>query len=183
MGRGASVRRLATAAFVACAVTPAIAAPAKPDWDQVANIKDAALRIAEIQRTQGASKAFDYISDCYKTHSLSSEYTKAFEGCIAQDYLETQILAIVYSRLPPESLKKLGAPDPKMLAESMGQRVTAAFASYKIPVARVEKFKKIVDEDGFPLFFKTLFPGVEVPKLNRQDDKQQNSPKKTPDKK
>ena len=65
----------------------------------------------------------------------------------------------------------------------MGQRVTAAFASYKIPVARVEKFKKIVDEDGFPLFFKTLFPGVEVPKLNRQDDKQQSSPKKTPDKK
>jgi hypothetical protein len=177
------LRRFATAALVACTVTPAIAAPAKPDWDQVANIKDAALRIAEIQRTQGASKAFDYISDCYKTHSLSSEYTKAFEGCIAQDYLETQILAIVYSRLPPESLKKLGAPDPKMLAESMGQRVTAAFASYKIPVARVEKFKKIVDEDGFPLFFKTLFPGVEVPKLNRQDDKQQSSPKKTPDKK
>jgi hypothetical protein len=181
--RTVGLRGLAAAALVACGVTPAIAAPAKPDWDQVANIKDAALRIAEIQRTQGASKAFDYISDCYKTHSLSSEYTKAFEGCIAQDYLETQILAIVYSRLPPESLKKLGAPDPKMLAESMGQRVTAAFASYKIPVARVEKFKKIVDEDGFPLFFKTLFPGVEVPKLNRQDDKQQNSPNKTPDQK
>ncbi len=148
-------------------LAPASAAPRSPDWDQSANIKDAALRIAEIQRTQGASKAFDYISDCYKTHSLSSEYTKAFEGCIAQDYLETQILALVYSRLPPETLKKLGAPEPKQLAETMGQRVTAAFASYKIPVARVEKFKKIVDEDGFPVFFKALFPGVEVPKLNR----------------
>jgi hypothetical protein len=175
--------RIAATALAVCAAMPAIAAAGRPDWDQVANVKDAALRIAEIQRTQGASKAFDYISDCYKTHSLSSEYTKAFEGCIAQDYLETQILALVYSRLPPESLKKLSAPDPKMLADSMGQRVTAAFATYKVPIERVEKFKKIVDEDGFPLFFKTLFPGVEVPKLNRQDNKPQNVPKKTPDKK
>ncbi len=143
---------------------------------------------AEIQRTQGATKAFSYIEDCYKTHSLSSEYTKAFEGCIAQDYLETQILALVYSRLPPETLKKMGAPEPKMLAETMGQRITAAFASYKIPVARVEKFKKIVDEDGFPVFFKALFPGVEVPKLNRGPAPDQNAPgnkppEKAPDKK
>jgi hypothetical protein len=170
-----------------CVLTPASAAPAKPDWDQSANIKDAAQRIAEIQRTQGASKAFDYISDCYKTHSLSSEYTKAFEGCIAQDYLETQILALVYSRLPPETLKKMGAPDPKALAESMGQRVNAAFASYKVPVARVEKFKKLVDEDGFPVFFKALFPGVEVPKLYHDPAPDQKAPankpaEKTPDK-
>jgi hypothetical protein len=166
-----------------CAWVPAFAAPAQPDWDQAANVKDAALRIAEIQRTQGASKALDFISDCYKTHSLSSEYTKAFEGCIAQDYLETQILALVYSRLPPETLKKMGAPDPKMLAESMGQRVTAAFASYKIPVARAEKFKKIVDEAGFPVFFKTLFPGVEVPKLHAPENKPPAAPGKSPDKK
>ncbi len=169
--------------LAACVLTPASAATGKPDWDQSANIKDAALRIAEIQRTQGASKAFDYISDCYKTHSLSSEYTKAFEGCIAQDYLETQILALVYSRLPPEALKKMGAPDPKMLAETMGQRVTAAFATYKIPVARVEKFKKIVDEDGFPVFFKALFPGAEVPKLDHGPTPEQTAPGKTPDKK
>jgi hypothetical protein len=177
-------RSLAAALLAACILTPAAA---KPDWDQSANIKDAAQRIAEIQRTQGASKAFDYISDCYKTHSLSSEYTKAFEGCIAQDYLETQILALVYSRLPPETLKKMGAPDPKALAESMGQRVTAAFASYKVPVARVERFKKLVDEDGFPVFFKALFPGVEVPKLHHGPAPDQKAPankpaEKTPDK-
>jgi hypothetical protein len=178
----------AAAALIAVALAPASAAPGKPDWDQSANIKDAAERIAEIQRTQGATKAFNYIEDCYKTHSLSSEYTKAFEGCIAQDYLETQILALVYSRLPPETLKKMGAPEPKLLAQSMGQRITAAFATYKIPVARVEKFKKIVDEDGFPVFFKALFPGVEVPKLNRAPAPEQQipmlkTPEKTPDNK
>jgi hypothetical protein len=181
-------RAIAAAAFAACCLAPASAAPGKPDWDQSANIKDAAQRIAEIQRTQGATKAFNYIEDCYKTHSLSSEYTKAFEGCIAQDYLETQILALVYSRLPPETLKKMGAPEPKMLAETMGQRITAAFATYKIPVTRVEKFKKVVDEDGFPVFFRALFPGVEVPKLNRgptPDQKlpEQKAPQKTPEKK
>jgi hypothetical protein len=183
---------IAAGAFVALGLTPASAAPGKPDWDQSANIKDAAQRIAEIQRTQGATRAFNYIEDCYKTHSLSSEYTKAFEGCIAQDYLETQILALVYSRLPPETLKKMGAPEPKMLAQSMGQRITAAFATYKIPVVRVEKFKKIVDEDGFPVFFKALFPGVDVPKLNRGPAPDQKAPEnkppekppgKTPDKK
>jgi hypothetical protein len=167
---------IAAGALVAVGLAPASAAPRKPDWDQSANIKDAAQRIAEIQRTQGATKAFNYIDDCYKTHSLSSEYTKAFEGCIAQDYLETQILALVYSRLPPETLKKMGAPEPKQLAQSMGQRITAAFATYKIPVARVEKFKKIVDEDGFPVFFKALFPGVEVPKLNRGPAPDQKAP-------
>ena len=171
---------IAAVALVALCLTPASAAPGKPDWDQSANIKDAAQRIAEIQRTQGATRAFNYIEDCYKTHSLSSEYTKAFEGCIAQDYLETQILALVYSRLPPEALKKMGAPEPKMLAQSMGQRITAAFATYKIPVVRVEKFKKIVDEDGFPVFFKALFPGVDVPKLNRGPAPDQKAPENKP---
>ncbi len=171
---------IAAGALVALGLTPASAVPGKPDWDQSANIKDAAQRIAEIQRTQGATRAFNYIEDCYKTHSLSSEYTKAFEGCIAQDYLETQILALVYSRLPPETLKKMGAPEPKMLAQSMGQRVTAAFATYKIPVVRVEKFKKIVDEDGFPVFFKALFPGAEVPKLNRGPAPDQKAPENKP---
>ena len=185
MQTAVATHSIAVVLVAMCVLTPASAA--KPDWDQSANIKDAAQRIAEIQRTQGASKAFDYISDCYKTHSLSSEYTKAFEGCIAQDYLETQILALVYSRLPPEALKKMGAPDPKALAESMGQRVTAAFASYKVPVARVERFKKLVDEDGFPVFFKALFPGVEVPKLHHGPAPDQKAPankptEKTPDK-
>jgi hypothetical protein len=182
-GRRADIAGVAAAAaLIACCLAPAAAAPGKPDWDQSANIKDAAQRIAEIQRTQGATKAFNYIEDCYKTHSLSSEYTKAFEGCIAQDYLETQILALVYSRLPPETLKKMGAPEPRLLAQSMGQRITAAFATYKVPVARVETFKKIVDEDGFPVFFKVLFPGAEVPNINRGPAPDQKTPEKAPEK-
>jgi hypothetical protein len=140
-----------------------LAGAGAPDWDQVANIKDAATRLAEMQRTQGAARTFKFIDACYKTHSLSSNYTKAFEACIAQDYLETQILALIYSRLPPETLKTLGAPTPQLLAETMGKRITAAFATYEVSVKRVETFKKLVDEHGFPIFFKALFPGVDMP--------------------
>jgi hypothetical protein len=139
------------------------AAAEQPDWDQVANIKEAALRLAEMQRTRGASRAFAFIDACYKTHSLSSNYTKAFEACIAQDYLETQILALIYSRLSPETLKAMGAPSPEMLSQSMGQRVTEAFATYDVPPVRVAAFKKLVDEQGFPIFFQALFPDVKVP--------------------
>jgi hypothetical protein len=139
------------------------AAAEQPEWDQVANIKDAALRLAEMQRTRGATRAFAFIDACYKTHGLSSQYTRAFEACIAQDYLETQILALIYSRLSPETLKTMGAPTPEMLADAMGKRVTAAFATYDVPPVRVAAFKRLVDEHGFPVFFQALFPETKVP--------------------
>ena len=134
-----------------------------PDWDQVANIKDAAVRLAKMQQTRGAERAFAFISACYKTHSLSSKYTKALEACIAQDYLETQALALVYSRLPPETLKRLGAPSPQKLADAMGRRILAAFANYDMSVEYANTFKGLVDEHGFPIFFGTLFPGAKLP--------------------
>ena len=158
-------RRLARA--IAAAVLLAAAVPAcateTPDWDQIENIKDAASRLATLQRTQGATKAFEFIDACYRTHSLSSKYTKAFEACIAQDYLETQVLALIYSRMTPESLKKMGAPTPELLAETMSRRVGQAFANYQVPQPRIEAFKKLVDEHGFPLFFEALFPKIKVP--------------------
>ena len=108
--------------------TTSLVAARDPDWDQVANIKDAATRLAQIQRTQGATKAFAFIDACYRTHSLSSAYTKAFEACIAQDYMETQILTLIYSRMEPEDLKRMGLRRRQMLATTMSRRVGAAFA-------------------------------------------------------
>lgn len=153
------------------AVAPAVAEQEeatfkKPDWDQVANIKEAALHLANMQRTQGADRAFKFIDACYRTHSLQVEYTRAFEACIAQDYLETRILALIYSRMPPETLKRLGMPTPQMLADTMGKRVVTAFRSYNVPVSEVQAFKKLVDEHGFPVFFKALFPNSKVPEID-----------------
>ncbi len=159
----ARVLRAVVGACLTFGCVAPLAATETPDWDQAENIKDAAVRLAQMQRTQGATRAFAFIDACYKTHSLSSSYTKAFEACIAQDYLETQILALIYSRLTPETLKRMGAPSPELLAQSMGKRVTQAFASYNMPVARVEAFKKLVDEHGFPVFFEALFPDAKMP--------------------
>lgn len=141
---------------------PAAAATA-PDWDQVANIKDAALRLAHMQRTRGATKTFEFIDACYRTHSLSSQYTKAFEACIAQDYLETQVLALIYSRLSPQTLQRMGAPTPEVLAQTMGKRISSAFANYEVPAENVQAFKELVDVHGFPVFFQALFPNLKVP--------------------
>jgi hypothetical protein len=139
---------------------------AEPDWDQAANIKDAATRLAQIQRTQGATKAFQFIDACYRTHRLSSTYTKAFEACIAQDYLETQILTLIYGRLSPDTLKRMGAPTPQVLTATMLQRVGSSFAQYNVSKERIAEFKKNIDEHGFPLFFKTLFPDAKMPVPN-----------------
>lgn len=156
-----------TAMAAATPLAATEAADGDPDWDQVANIKEAANHLAELQRTRGATKAFEFIDACYKTHSLSSKYTRAFEACIAQDYMETQVLALVYSRIPVDTLNKLRAPTPELLAKSMSLRVAQAFANYKVPAARVQAFKKLVDEHGFPVFFTALFPGVKVPVLKK----------------
>lgn len=137
----------------------------KPDWDQVANIKEAATRLAQIQRTQGASGAFTFIDACYRTHRLSSAYTRAFEACIAQDYLETQILSLVYSRMPPEVLQRMNAPSPDMLAGTMLRRVSAAFGQYKLSKEQVAEFKRNIDAHGFPIMFTTLFPNTPVPQV------------------
>jgi hypothetical protein len=169
--RGGVLRAVLAAGLIGIGGAPLVAA-ADPDWDQVANIKEAAMHLAELQRTQGAERAFTFIDACYKTHSLASEYTRAFEACIAQDYLETQILTLIYSRLPPETLKRMGAPSPAMLVNTMGKRVTAAFATYKMPPDRLQTFAKLVDEHGFPIFFQALFPGTKVPVPNALAPKQ-----------
>jgi hypothetical protein len=186
--RNASVRfalALATAGVIGMHTTSLVAAQ-DPKWDQVENIKEAATRLAQMQRTQGATKAFVFIDACYRTHSLSSAYTKAFEACIAQDYLETQILALIYSRMSPEALKRTGAPSPQMLAETMSRRVGAAFGKYKVTPEQIAAFKKNVDEHGFPLFFQSLFPDAKMPipkTLTPSSPAPESAPSATPEKK
>ncbi|MDP1640066.1 MAG: hypothetical protein Q8L61_04025 [Hyphomicrobium sp.] len=176
---------LAAAGVIGMHTTSLVAAQ-DPEWDQVENIKEAATRLAQMQRTQGATKAFVFIDACYRTHSLSSAYTKAFEACIAQDYLETQILALIYSRMSPEALKRTGAPSPQMLADSMQRRVGAAFGKYKVTPEQIATFKKNVDEHGFPLFFQSLFPDAKMPipkTLTPSSPAPESAPSATPEKK
>lgn len=146
------------------------------DWNQVENIQSAARRIAHVQRRQGADSALKLIGDCYKTHSLSQSYSQGFEGCIAQDYMQTRVLVQVYGRLPPEVIKKLNVPSAEDLAQSMGRRLVNGFAKYKISVAYAKTFKDMVDEHGWPVFMKIVFPNAEpknapkTPKIPREQE-------------
>ena len=131
---------------------------AAPDWDRVANVKSAAAQIAEIQAQGGADRAFNFIAACYKTHGLASAYSKAFEGCIAQDVMLTQALALIYEKIDPEMLRKKGAPTRDQLVASLNQRINGAFGQYGLPASEWEALKKIVEQHGLPVFFKIVFP-------------------------
>ena len=147
----------ATAARAA-GTTQEIGASEAATWDQAASIRGAAERIGRLHRARGAKAAYELIDNCYRTHSLASSYGEGFEACIAQDYLETRTLIQVYSRMPPETLEKLGVPSPQMLAESMGQRISLAFSQYGKSQAYADNVKRLVDRHGLPVFLSIVFP-------------------------
>jgi hypothetical protein len=143
----------------ACAETaPEAAPPPQPTWDRIANIKDAAARIGKLQKAKGAEAAYKFIDACYRTHSLAENYTAGFEACIAQDYLQTKMLVEIYERTPPEVLKRFRSPTPEALADTMGKRIIAAFAQYKITASDANAFKNMVDRHGVPVFIAIVFP-------------------------
>lgn len=151
--------------------------PAKPAWDRVANIKDAAMRIGRLQKSKGVEAAYKFIDACYRTHSLAENFTAGFEACIAQDYLQTKMLVQIYQRTPPEVLKRFKSPTPEALAETMGRRITGAFAQYKITAEEGNAFKELVDKHGLPVFVAIVFPDA-IRELNeRRPDKPDKKPK------
>jgi hypothetical protein len=155
-----------SAAFSAATVGAETAPDAKPGWDQAVNIKDAAERLAKIQRTKGAQGAISHIDACYRTHSLAANYSAPFEACIAQDYMLTQTLAQIYLRMTPEQLEKAKAPKPEDLAKAMGRRIAQAFGQYKISKADAESVKLAVDKHGMPAYLKIMFPNAGLPAAN-----------------
>ncbi len=148
----------AVGAAVGAAVVSPAAAASEVSWDRIENVKAAAQNIGGIQKTGGAEAAYKFIAACYKTHGLASAFSKAFEGCIAQDYMQSRALALVYGRLPPERLQQLGAPTAEKLVEALKKRLGAAFGQYQIAAAEGEAFLKLVDLHGMPVFMTTVFP-------------------------
>lgn len=128
-------------------------------WDRVANVESAAKQIGEVQVQAGVEKAFSFISACYKTHGLASAYSKAFEGCIAQDYLVSKTLVQIYERVPKEVLEKNGAPSPEKIDQSFKNRAANAFAQYKRSPEDALALRGVVEQHGVPVFLKIVFPG------------------------
>ena len=89
---------------------------------------------------------------------------------MAQDYMHTQVLAMVYSRIPDEDRKRMGTPSPQDDRQQHGQRFVAAFSQYKMYVKDAEAFKKLVDKNGMPVFVKAVFPPTQVRRLRQAGD-------------
>jgi hypothetical protein len=140
------------------ALVVAVPAAAKETWNHVANIKDAATRLAELHKREGSPGVLKFLDACYRTQMLASEYSQGLESCIAQDYMHTQVLAKVYAAIPEAERQRMGTPSPQAIADGMGRRFVAAFSQYKISVKDAEEFKKLVDKNGLPIFVKAVFP-------------------------
>jgi hypothetical protein len=146
---------VALALIVAMLASAPVAA--KENWDHVANIKDAAVRLAALHKREGSAGVLKFLDACYKTQLLSSKFSQGLESCMAQDYMHTQVLALIYSRIPEAERKRVGAPSPQELADNMGRRLVTAFSQYKKTIKDAEAFRKLVDKNGMPLFIKSVF--------------------------
>jgi hypothetical protein len=65
---------------------------------------------------------------------------------------------LVYSRMPPEALQKMGVPSPQELSDGMGARIAAAFRQYNKDQAYADGLKRMVDDYGVPVFLSLVFP-------------------------
>lgn len=144
------------AALVLSAALPALAA--KPAWDQIGNIRQAAARLAELQKARGAEGAYKFISDCYKTHTLGSAYSAGLESCLVLDIIHSKVTAAVYARLDRAKRQELQLPEPDVLTSSMSRRVVSALKQYDITAGEMERFVRLVDTHGMPEFTKARFP-------------------------
>jgi hypothetical protein len=131
---------------------------AAPAWNQGDNVKAAAKQLADIQQRQGAEGAVRFISACYKTHGLASQYSKAYEGCVAQDYMQARALALVYARVDDATLKQKGIPTAEAVTRSLNARLNAAFAKYQIRPEDGQSFVRLVETQGVPVYLSLVFP-------------------------
>jgi hypothetical protein len=152
--------REATASLFALMVSvladPAHAAT--PNWNQNANIKEAAGHLSKLHRAQGSQGVIKFLDACYRTHTLASEFNRGLEACMAQDYMHSQVLAVVYAKVPPEERVKSNYPSPDFIAKTMSARFSSVFAQYNVTTEQTDAFKKAVDTHGFPIFLKAVFP-------------------------
>lgn len=140
------------------AALPVQAAKSKRDWNQVENVKGAAKRLGDMHRRQGAEATLKFLEACYKTHMLAERYTEGLESCMAQDYMLSQMLAVIYSRVPADKLKDMKAPTADIIARSMRGRFQAIFQQYKFTQEQADDLRKAVDKYGMPIFVKAVFP-------------------------
>lgn len=151
---------LRPAAVLALALVAMAGRGEAKSWNQVANIKASAVKLAELQVAKGALGTFEFIANCYRTHELAEKFGASLQGCMVQDYIHSRITAAVYAKLPESERQRMGVPGPDDLVNGMLGRVGATMAKYKLTQADAEKFIADIDKHGIPAFTKARFPNT-----------------------
>lgn len=151
---------MAWAVHVALAVTPAWANVA---WDRAANVRQAAERLAVLQRRQGADAVVKFLDACYRTHTLAAAFTQGLEACMAQDVMFSKVLVQVYGRIPAEELAKLKLPEPATIGRAMSGRLASVAQQYKLDRKAMGELAASIDAHGLPLYVKAVLPSTGEP--------------------
>ncbi len=133
---------------------------AAPEWNQIENIKEAAVHIGKLHRSRGAQKAIKFIDACYRTHRLASKYSRAYEACIAQDFILAHSLAALYETMSADARVRRRVPDAARIKKVMGERVAAAFRHYEIAPASAVSFRELVEVHGVPVYLAIVYPNA-----------------------
>jgi hypothetical protein len=157
-GTGSGILAAVIAIFAMALCAMPHASVAKETWDHIANIKESAKRLGELHQREGSAGVLKFLDACYRTQMLASEYTAGLESCLAQDYMHSQVLAQIYSRIPQEQRVKMGTPAPEDIARGMGARFGVAFKQYNMSTKQADALRKMVDANGMPIFLKAVFP-------------------------
>ena len=143
-----------------CAAEEVTEQDRQPAWNQIENIKEAAARIGKLHRVRGAQKAIGFIDACYRTHRLASKYSRAYEACIAQDFILAHSLAALYESIPAKERARRRVPDAANIKKVMGDRVAAAFRHYDVPPASAVSFRELVEVHGVPVYLAIVYPNA-----------------------
>ena len=129
------------------------------DWDRVANIQLAAVRMAEIHKESGFFGGFDEARKCYSSAPGPERgYSKEVEFCMAQDYTGSHAAAGTYSKVSMEARRLSGSPDPEAVLQAMAERIRRVFATLKISEPEARQFSILLKEHALNAYVQARFP-------------------------
>ena len=125
--------------------------------NQLKNILKAAADIGAIQKEGGINGAMLVVKQCYDREMPSAKsLSRALEACMTQDMLVSMTAASVFKMNSPESLKKMGLPNPDAIRQGVTQRWLSIGKKFGLPLESVKAFSDLVNTKGLAEYSKVL---------------------------
>lgn len=132
----------------------------KTTWDRVATIKSAAERLVVMHRKNGSTGVLKFLDACYKTQMLAGKYNEGVESCLAQDYMHSKVLSMIYARVPQGDKAPKNIPSAHQITRGLGQRYAAVFNQYGMGATEAKALQALVEKHGMDIFQSGVLPGT-----------------------